>query len=137
MDDVDEISYKCESMVSSSKDSNLTYHFGMEKINEFFKSRDLKEIIKTTLSSEEQKDISNESKQQHKEFCQNLKNETSENVKQNNDDVFEIETIDNDFDSDISDFSESLIVLIISKLPKLMKKSNIFSKRIQKNIKMF
>ena len=67
----------------------------------------MKEIIKTTLSSEEQNDISNESKQQHKDFCQILKNETSENVKLNNDEFFEIETIDDDSNSEVSDFSES------------------------------
>ncbi|KAL4554284.1 hypothetical protein LXL04_039591 [Taraxacum kok-saghyz] len=64
-------------------------------------------MIKTTLSSEEQKDISNESKLQHKEFCQNLKNDNSEKVKQINDDIFEIETIDDDSNSEVSDSSES------------------------------
>ena len=78
----------------------------MEKINEFLKTRNLKKIIKPTLSLEEQKDISNESKQQHKEFCHNLKNESLENIEQNNDEVFEIETIVNDSDSEVSDFSE-------------------------------
>ena len=62
MKDVDEVSYKCESMVSSLNETNPTFNFGMEKINQFLKTKDLKEIIKTTLSSEEQKDISKESK---------------------------------------------------------------------------
>ena len=67
MEDVDKVSYKCEAMVSSSNGTNPTYNFRMEKINEFLKTKDLKEIIKTTLSSEKQKDIS-------KEFNNNTKN---------------------------------------------------------------
>ena len=66
------------------------------------KTKDLKEIIKTTLSSEEQKDISKESKQQHQEFCQNLKNESSETIKKNDDDFLDVETIDDDSESDES-----------------------------------
>ena len=103
MKDVDEVSYKCESMVSSLNEINPSFNFGMEKINQFLKTKVLKEIIKTTLSSEEQKDISKESKQQHKFFCNNLKNESSENIKKNDDDFLDVETIDEDSESDESD----------------------------------
>ena len=43
MKDVDEVSYKCESMVSSLNETNPTFNFGMEKINQFLKTKDLKQ----------------------------------------------------------------------------------------------
>ncbi|KAL4578457.1 hypothetical protein LXL04_014580 [Taraxacum kok-saghyz] len=103
MKDFDEVSYKCESMVKTSTETNPSFNFGMEKINQFLKQKDLKEIIKTTLSSEEQKDISKESKQQHQEFCQNLKNETSENLENDNNDIPEIVSIVDDSESEETD----------------------------------
>src|SRR6187200_2712948 len=57
MKDVDEVSYKCESMVSSLNETNPTFNFGMEKINQFLKTKDLKEIIKTTLVTPPNQDL--------------------------------------------------------------------------------
>ena len=111
MKDIDEVSYKCESMISSLNETNPTFNFGMEKINQFLKTKDLKEIIKTTLSSEEQKDISKESKQQHNDFCQNLKNESSENLENNNNDIPEIVSVtDSDSEESDSEIEEDEVV---------------------------
>ena len=42
MKDVDEVSYKCESMVSSLKETNPSFNFGMEKVNRFFEKQRFK-----------------------------------------------------------------------------------------------
>ena len=72
LDNIDEMCYECEAIVGSQDALNVTYQYGLDKVDEFLSSEKMKKMVSETLTKEERHDIKIESKCQSDNFVKSL-----------------------------------------------------------------
>ena len=82
MSAIDEMSYDCESIVSSVVSANSylsgTYKDGLDKFEEFMKNKEIKEMLNESLTKDEKSHIIKDLNESHESFCANLQSDCSE-----------------------------------------------------------
>ena len=77
--EIDPTAFECESIVSETDVKNVTYNYGLEKVNEFLSSKEVEKMISENFPSEEKIKVDIETENQLNTFMKKLHSETKEN----------------------------------------------------------
>ena len=97
---IDATAFECESIVSETNVQNVTYNYGLDKVNEFLRSKEVEKMISENFPKEEKLKVDLETENQLNSFLKKLHSESKE------ENIPNLEKISCESEDNISEISE-------------------------------